>query len=251
MRLSKPPEVAVEPKSPDDSFSFESEQPTISFRRLILLSSSPAERPTETTYSAITKNSNEALILSPNLVHNLHPFPSQLFNGLTQPDQQEPDNKVPPTNSVEPKPPSKPPDDSHVSKPPTKLSKDILSPKPPPWSSDDSHVTKSLTKLAEDVVEPKPPPWPFDDSHVSKSLTKLPDDVVEPKPPSWPPDNDAFEAEPATKPLDVSQHVVLTEPPDKIYAQYGFPILHFLTSDPPFFESACRGVHHGFPALGA
>jgi hypothetical protein len=64
-------------------------------------------------------------------------------------------------------------------------------------------------------------------------------------------DDDAFEAEPATKPLDVSQHVLLTEPPDKIYAQYGFPILHFLTSDPPFFESACRGVHHGFPALGA
>ena len=126
MRLSKPPEVAVEPKSPDDSFSFESEPPTISFQRPILLSLSPAERPTETTYSAITKNSNEALILSPNLVHNLHPFPSQLFNGLTQPDQQEPDNKVPPTNSVEPKPPSKPPDDSHVSKPPTKLSEDIL-----------------------------------------------------------------------------------------------------------------------------
>ena len=56
----------------------------------------------------------------------------------------------------------------------------------------------------------------------SKSLTKLPDDVVEPKPSSWPPDDDAFEAEPATKPLDVSQHVLLTEPPDKIYAQYGF-----------------------------
>ena len=45
-------------------------------------------------------------------------------------------------------------------------------------------------------------------------------------------DDDAFEAEPATKPLDVSQHVLLTEPPDKIYAQYGFPISHFLTSDP-------------------
>jgi len=167
---------------------------------------------------------------------------------------------------------------SHVFKPPTKLSVDILSPKPPPWSSDDSHVTKSLTKLPEDVVEPKPPPWPSDDSHVpksliklpddvvehnpppwpsddshvSKSLTKLPDDVAEPKPPSWPPpDNDAFKAEPATKLLDVSQHVLLTEPPDKIYAQYGFPFLHFLTSDPPFFESACRGVRHGFPALGA
>jgi len=140
-----------------------------------------------------------------------------------------------------------------VSKPPTKLSEDILSPNPPPWSSDDSHVIKSLTKLPEDVVEPKPPPWPSDDSHgtVSKSLTKLPEDAVEPKPPSWPPDNDAFEAEPATKPLDVSQHVLLAEPPDKIYAQYGFPILYFLTSDPPFFESACRGVHHGLPALGA
>jgi hypothetical protein len=54
-RGSKPPEVAVEPKSPDDSFSFESEPPTISFQRPILLSLSPAERPTETTYSAITK----------------------------------------------------------------------------------------------------------------------------------------------------------------------------------------------------
>ena len=121
----------------------------------------------------------------------------------------------------------------------------------PPWPSDDSHVTKSLTKLPEDAVEPKPPPWPSDDSNVSKSQTKLTEDVVEPKPPSWPPDDDAFEAEPATKPLDVSQHVLLTEHPDKIYAQYGFPIFHLLTSDPSFFESACRGVHHGFPALGA
>jgi hypothetical protein len=113
-------------------------------------------------------------------------------------------------------------------------------------------VSKSLTKLLDDVVEPKPPPWPSDDSHVPKSLTKLPDDdVVEPKPPSWPPDNDACEAEPATKPLVVSQHVLLAEPPDKIFAQYGFPILHFLTGDPPFFESVCRGVNHVFPALGA
>ena len=63
--------------------------------------------------------------------------------------------------------------------------------------------------------------------------------------------HDAFEAEPATKPLDISQHVLLAEPPDKIFAQYGFPILHFLTGDPPFFESVCRGVNHGFPALGA
>jgi len=44
---------------------------------------------------------------------------------------------------------------------------------------------------------------------------------------SWPPDDDAFEAEPATKPLDVSQHVLLTEPPEKVYAQYSFPILNF------------------------
>jgi len=70
-------------------------------------------------------------------------------------------------------------------------------------------------------------------------------DVVEPKPPSSPHDYDAFEAKYAPQP------VLLTEPPDKIYAQYGFPILHFLTSDPSFFESACRGVYHGFPALGA
>ena len=90
---------------------------------------------------------------------------------------------------------------------------DAVEPKPPSWPPDYSHVSKPLTKLSDSVVESKPPPWPPDDSHVSNLPTKLPDDGVEPKPPPWPPDEEAFEAEakPTTKPLDDPPVVYSTE----------------------------------------
>jgi len=83
---SKPPsDDLVEPKPltspPDDYFSFESEPPTFSLQRLIQLSPSPADQATETIYSAITKIFNDALILSPYLVHSPHPNLSQSLNG--------------------------------------------------------------------------------------------------------------------------------------------------------------------------
>ena len=51
-----------------------------------------------TTYSAITKSLNEALILSPNSVLKPHLHPSQ-SSELLQFDHPESDNKLPPTLS--------------------------------------------------------------------------------------------------------------------------------------------------------
>ena len=250
---TEPPEDVVEPKPPtkppDYSFSFESEPPTFTLQRPSRLSSTPTERPTETIYSAITNNFNDALILSPYLVHAFHPYPSQSLNGPMQP---EPDIKPPPTHSVEPNPPPMPYDGSHVSKPSTKPAGDVVpkpddshvskalikpggvvEPNPPSWPPYDSHVSKEPTKLRDGAVEPKPPPWPPDDSHVSKLPTKIPDDVVEPKPPSWPPDDDAFEANPTTKPLDDPRaSILLKKPPDKAYVPFGIPTIHFMTGYP-------------------
>ena len=119
------------PKPPNDSLSFESEPPTLSLQRPTQLSSSPADRATGTIYSAITKNVNDALILSPYLVHNPHPYPSQLHNGPKQPDEREPGIKPPLKVCIEPKPPSMPPDDFHVSKPLAKPAGDVVALKPP------------------------------------------------------------------------------------------------------------------------
>ena len=65
----------------------------------------------------------------------LHPYPSQLFNGLTQPDQQEPDYKPSP---------KEPPDDFYESKQELK----------PP---DDTVEPMRLSKPPEVAVEPKSP----------------------------------------------------------------------------------------------
>jgi len=95
-----------------------------------------------------------------------------------QPYQLEPDIKpqiLPPLmHSVEPKPPPiMPPNDSHVSNPPTKQTGDLVALKPPSWQPDDSNESKAPTMLPDGVPEPKPPSRPPDYSHVSNLPTKL------------------------------------------------------------------------------
>ena len=57
------------------------------------------------------------------------------------------------------------------------LHDDAVEPKPPSWPSDDSHVSNVPTKLPDDGVESKPPPWPPDDeAFETKPKTKPLDD---------------------------------------------------------------------------
>jgi len=56
---------------------------------------------------------------------------------------------------------------------------------------------------------------------------------------------------PTANPLDNPQvHMLLklTKPLEEVYLPY---VLQKLHCDPTSFESACRGVHQGFPAVGA
>jgi len=43
---------------------------------------------------------------------------------------------------------------------------------------------------------------------------------------------------------------IKVKPPDKVCVSCCIPILSFVIGDPSSFEFACRGIHHGFPALG-
>ena len=76
-RIDKHLDDIAEPTPPKGQFHREPKPPTIFPPLPILLSSSPAELAMGTTYSAITKTFNDALILSPIFAHKPHLHPSQ------------------------------------------------------------------------------------------------------------------------------------------------------------------------------
>ena len=42
-----------------------------------------------------------------------------------------------------------------------------------------------------------------------------------------------------------------TKSPDDVYVPYGVLMMPYLIGDPTSFDSTCRGVQQGIPALGA
>ena len=206
-----------------------------------------------TTYSAITKSLNDALILSPNSVLKPHLHPSQSPE-LLQSDHPESNNKLPPTlsdkhseplPSLDPPPnapapiqQAKPPDGADKSKPPVedvygsnaalKPPNDSIAPKPPTKPPDYPRVSKQLTK-------------PNDDLHgasgfqMLKPPTKIPNGVYKPRLLSWPCDKYG--------PMSLSWSWRLSHSEEQMFIS--------LIGDPFSFEFPCRGIHHDIPALGA
>ena len=164
-----------------------------------------------TTYCAITKSFNDALILFPNLAHKPHLHPSQSPE-LLQSDHPESENKLPPTLSDKPSEPLPSPD------PPPNAPAPIQQAKPPDGADklksfdDDVYGSNAALKPPKDSIEPKPPSKPPDDHRVSKLPTKPHDD------------------------LHVHEQMFISLIDDP----FSFS-----------FEFTCRGFHHDIPALGA